>query len=117
VATGLIGVEDHLNPLQQHEGIPAREEAAERVRIGREKDPRHLPEGVGEGAGAFLGESFGKGKRFGPGGFLAVRRSPRVISTIPYGGEKQGVKELLRFSEWRCRTAITAALYRDFPTP
>jgi hypothetical protein len=115
VATGLIGVEDHLHPLQPGDGIPAREEAAE-LAVGREDEATDLPEGVGEGAGAFLGESFGKGKRFGPGGFLAVRRSPRVIATIPYGGEKQGVKELLRFSEWRCRTAITAALYRDFPT-
>jgi hypothetical protein len=61
VATGLIGVEDHLHPLQQHEGVPAREEAAERVRIRGEQNPRHLPEGVGEGTGAVLGENFGKG--------------------------------------------------------
>jgi hypothetical protein len=60
VATGLIGVEQDLHPLQQHEGIPAREEATERVRIGREDDSRHLPESVGESAGTVLGEFFGK---------------------------------------------------------
>jgi hypothetical protein len=42
-------------------------------------------------------------------------RPPRVISTIPYGGEKQA-KELLRFFEWP-QTAITAALYRNPPNP
>ena len=44
---------------------------------------------------------------------MATGPAPRVISTIPYGGEKQGLKEL-RFCEWS-PVAITAALYRDPP--
>jgi len=45
---------------------------------------------------------------------LATGLAPRVISTIPYGGEKQAVKELLRFCEWS-PVAIAATLYRNPP--
>ena len=45
---------------------------------------------------------------------MATGLAPRVISTIPYGGEKQAVKELLRFCEWS-PAAIAAALYRNPP--
>jgi len=47
---------------------------------------------------------------------LAAGPAPRVISTIPYGGEKQGLKELLkelRFCGWGPAAIITTALYRD----
>ena len=71
---------------------------------GREEKARGLPEAIGKGPRAFLGEGFGR-EKVSPGGLLATRSSPRVTFSVPYGG--QPVKWSLGFWDSGDQVAIT----------
>jgi hypothetical protein len=84
---------------------------ATELREGREKEPRDLPEAIGKGPRAVLGEGFGREKVSPEGVFLAARPlPPGVAPIVPYGGTQGAVKGMFSFLVWGLAATISTMI-------